>query len=157
MQNMERITNYMYEHTDDFKESNYLDIMRLLNKPLKPKEQYTCYWSNQNSFNGFEKHSSSEIIISEYQLVDIMQSVYNNNVENVMNSLRDLVPSNYSIKPDKLFKYHFVFPDSLDNADRQKIHIMSSVSGKFRTISKFIDIDYSGKWKKQLSIFINKF
>ena len=154
---MEQVVKYLYENSTDIKEPHYSQLMCLLNKQLRPKEDYHCYRTNYLDFNGFLKHSSPEIIISENQLVDIMEYVYNNNDEHVMNYLRGLVPVGYSINPDKLFKYHFVFPDTLEKADRQKIHIMGSVSYKFRTFSKFIDIDYSGEWKKQLNIFIKNF
>jgi hypothetical protein len=154
---MERITNYMYEHTDDFKESNYLDIMRLLNKSPKPKEQYTCYWRNTDKFKYFQIKSSPEIVLSEYQVIDIMQHVINDDINTFMVALRNLVPANYKIKPDAIFKYQFIFPDWVDRTDRQKLHIMGAVTGKFRTCSKFIEIDYSTQWKKNLGIFIKDF
>ena len=151
---MDRIVKYLYDISDDMNQAHYSELMRLLNKPLKPKEHYSCYLRNDFKFKLLLDKSSPKINVSEYQFVDIMQHVYKEDIHAFKSSLRDLIPVNHSIIPGEY--YHFVLPDIVCKEDRQKIHIMMWGFG-IKTFSRCIDIDYSGVGKKKLSIFIKKF
>jgi hypothetical protein len=177
---MEDIADYLFDNSDDFKECHYLALMNLLSKVHTKINHQPIYIyttpsivlnnisvdtntdviNNMNwQFTRLQNISSDGIIVSETEWAWMLrQHVLNNDVDLFFNALRNLIPSNYNIKPDAVYKYQFIFPESLNGNDRQKIHIMGAVSRDFGTNSKYISRNNQyGGWNKKISVFVRNF
>jgi hypothetical protein len=166
---MEEIASYLFDNSDDFKECHYLALMNLVGK-VHTQIQFPIIINNQPqwsvhsidlenySFNIMTQRCSSFIEVTERQWVRFARILELNNYEEFVHQLDWTIPEDYQINSQAFFKYRFVLPDTLTKETRQKIHIMSAVSGRFETESQFIErIPNTNQWKKKLNIFISDF
>ena len=169
---MEEIADYLFENSDDFKDCHYLALMNLIstantkikiqiNIPVisyQPQSIIPDIQHRNYKYNFLINKSSRPIEISEEQWVRIGEILEQNNVNIFVHQLDLLIPQDFQINPRIMYKHRFVLPETLSKQTRQKIHIMSSVTGDFETSCEFIErIPNTNQWKKKLNIFIRNF
>ena len=167
---MEAIASYLFEHSDNFKEGDYLALMNLVssaNKTIMALPQTVSRGRRQSP-------DETPLVLMNLcsPVIDISEEIWNDRLKpllinggdsarGMMSALSSLVPEEYYINYDARYKYCFTLPNKLTNSERQDFHIMSKTSRNFFTKS-FCEPGRPthiprGQWAKKLYLCIVDF
>jgi hypothetical protein len=165
---MQDIASYLFEHSDNFKEGDYLALMNLVSSANKTIMARPLTVSSVR-FPRTDDETPLILMNLCSPVIDISEEIWNdrlkplliNGRDCMMSALYSLVPEDYNINYDVRYKYCFTLPNKLTNSERQKFHIMSKTSGNFFTKSFYepgrpTNIP-RGQWAKKLHLCIKNF
>ena len=167
---MQAIASYLFEHSDNFKEGDYLALMNLVssaNKTIMALPQMVPHGRRQSP-------DETPLVLMNLcsPVIDISEEIWNDRLKPLlinggdsarvmMTALYSLVPEEYDINYDVRYKYCFTLPNKLTNSERQDFHIMSKTSRKFFTKSFYEPGRPThiprGQWAKKLYLCIVDF
>jgi hypothetical protein len=168
---MQAIASYLFEHSDNFKDVDYLALMNLVSSENKTIMARPLTVSSVR-FPRTDDETPLILMNLCSPVIDISEEIWNDRLkpllinggdglDGMMSALYSLVPEDYNINYDVRYKYCFTLPNKLTNSERQDFHIMSKTSRKFFTKS-FYEPGRPrhiprGQWAKKLHLCIVDF